>query len=133
MRLSLFVIISSLLSNFKIKINKLHQEDLTQQKNNTIIGTFQKLTIIIVDNITDQNAKIIKWVNNKKNKKLVVPETIDKSSQVIGESLKILSEVSFVSPYLADSLTDADKYLDVLKKRLSQVRKDLSSNSKKKV
>ena len=62
-----------------------------------------------------------------------MPETIDKSSQVIGESLKILSEVSFVSPYLADSLTDADKYLDVLKKRLTQVRKDLSSNSKKRV
>ena len=131
MSLGLFVIISSLLSNFKVQINKLYQKELTVQKNHTIIETFQQLTIVIVDNITTQNAEIIKWVNEKKNKKNNVPVAIEKSSQVIGASLQILSEVSFVSPYLADSQNDADKYLDVLKKRLTQVRKDLYSDDKK--
>ncbi|MFH1964855.1 MAG: hypothetical protein ABIJ42_04870 [Acidobacteriota bacterium] len=129
MRLSLFLIISILLSNFKIKILKIHQKDLALQKNRTVIETFQRLTIIIAENITTQNAEIIKWVNEKKNKSIIVPDVLEKSSRVIGESLQILSEISFISPYIGEPEIDADTYLELLTKKLAKIKNDLLSNN----
>jgi hypothetical protein len=126
-RFSLFVSIGMLISSFKSETKKLYQKELSLQKNRTIIETFQRLTLMIVDNITIQNAEIIKWVNEKKHKKKIVPEVLEQSSRLIGESLQILSEVSFVSPYITDAVVDADMYLEVLTKRLLKIKNEHSS------
>lgn len=123
MRLGVFIIISLLISNFKINLLKIHQKELALQKQKTIVETFQKLALMIVDSITIQNSEIIKWVNEKKEKAKVVPEVLEKSSTIIGESLQILSEVSFVSPYVSNAEIDPDKYLEILKERLMKTKK----------
>ena len=99
-RLVLFLIIANLIYYFKDQIIKNHHKELILQKEKVVIDTFQKLTRMMVNNITLQNAEIIKWVNSKKEKNEKTPDVLVKSSRVIGESLQILSEVSFVSPYI---------------------------------
>ena len=122
-RLFLFLIIANLIYYFKDEIIKNHQKELVLQKDRVIIDTFQKLTMMIVNNITVQNAEIIKWVNDRKEKNETAPDVLVRSSRVIGESLQILSEVSFVSPYIPDASEDVDTYLELLEKKLSKVNK----------
>jgi hypothetical protein len=126
-RLILFLIIANLIYYFKDQIIKSHHKELILQKEKVVIDILQKLTRMIVNNITLQNAEIIKWVNNKKEKKESVPDVLVRSSRVIGESLQILSEVSFVSPYIANSESNVDMYLELLERKLSKVHKDLLS------
>ena len=123
-RLFLFLIIANLIYYFKDEIIKNHRKELVLQKDKVVIDTFQKLTTMIVNNITLQNAEIIKWVNDRREKNEVLPDVLVKSSRVIGESLQILSEVSFVSPYIANAETNVDSYLELLEKKLSKVMND---------
>ena len=132
-RLILFLIIANLIYYFRDEIIKNHNKELVLQKDKVVIDTFQKLTMMIVNNITVQNAEIIKWVNERKEKKENAPDVLERSSRVIGESLQILSEVSFVSPYIADAEKDPDMYLEVLKKKLSKINEDISNIEKQNV
>ena len=132
-RLVLFLIITNFIYYFKNEIIKSHQKELVLQKDKAVIDTLQKLTMMIVNNVTLQNAEIIKWINNRKEKSKDVPDVLIRSSRVIGESLQILSEVSFVSPYIADRETDVNKYLVLLEKKLSKVHKDFSNLDDKNV
>jgi K+-sensing histidine kinase KdpD len=124
-RLFLFIIIANLIYYFKDQIIKNHHKELILEKEKVVIDTLQKLTRMIVNNITLQNAEIIKWVNNKKKKNGSVPDVLVSSSRVIGESLQILSEVSFVSPYITSEEWNVDMYLKLLEKKLSKVHTDL--------
>jgi hypothetical protein len=125
-RLILFLIIANFIYYFKDEIIKSHHKELVLQKDKIVVDTFQKLTMMIVNNITVQNAEIIKWVNERKEEKENAPDVVVRSSRVIGESLQILSEVSFVSPYIADAEKDVDKYLELLEKKLSKANKNIS-------
>lgn len=132
-RLILFLIIANFIYYFKDEIIKSHRKELVLQKNKIVIDTFQKLTMMIANNITLQNAEIIKWVNERKEKNESAPDVLIKSSRVIGESLHILSEVSFVSPYVADAETDVDMYLELLKEKLSKVNIESSNGNNKNI
>ncbi|MFZ0455652.1 MAG: hypothetical protein WCE54_18810 [Ignavibacteriaceae bacterium] len=132
-RLILFLIIANLIYYFRDEIIKNHNKELVLQKDKVVIDTFQKLTMLIVNNITVQNAEIIKWVNERKEKNENAPDVLVRSSRVIGESLQILSEVSFVSPYIANAEKDADMYLELLKKKLSKIDKDITSREEQSV
>ncbi len=126
-RLILFLIIANFIYYFKDAIIKSHHKELVLQRDKIVIDTFQKLTMMIVNNITLQNAEIIKWVNEMKKKKENAPDVVVRSSRVIGESLQILSEVSFVSPYIADAGKDVDQYLELLEKKLSKANENISN------
>lgn len=126
MRLCLFISITLLLSNFKLKLKKHYQIELLLQKNKNIIEASQRLTAIIAENIIQQNAEILMWVNKKKNKGENVSKVVDKASQIIGLSMKLLSESSFMYPYENDSSVDSDKYLELMKSKLSQINKNIS-------
>ena len=127
-RLVLFLIIANIIYYFKDEIIKSHHKELILQKNKVVIDTFQKLTMMIVNNITLQNAEIIKWVNARKENNENTPDVLVRSSRVIGESLQILSEVSFVHPYIADAETDVDMHLELLEKELSKIDKSFSND-----
>lgn len=131
-RLCLFIAIALLLSNFKRVQRKQHQSDLLLQKNKNVIETFQKLTAIIAENITQQNAEIIMWVNKKKNKGENVSQRVEKASQIIGLSMKYLSETSYLNPYRDKSAVDSESYLELLKRRLSEIKLEISPNSESK-
>lgn len=128
MRLSIFFIFSMLLSSIKSYLHKTYQDELLLQKNKNIIDTAQKITVMISENITEQNSEIIKWLNKKKNKGESVSESVERASQIIGLSLQMLSETTFVHPYTSGSSTDADMYLDLIKNKLSQINKKLSTD-----
>lgn len=130
MRLTLFCMISIILSNFRENIVKRYQDELVNQKNKTIISTTQKITTLIAKNITVQNSEIIKWINHQKENGHRVSESLEKASHIIGSSLHILSEISFVDPYLGDSHADADKYLETLKTKLSMINDNFSESGK---
>lgn len=125
-RLCLFVTIALLLSNFKQKIKKHYQTELLLQKNKNIIEASQRLTALIAENIIQQNAEILMWINKKKNKRETVSKIVDKASQIIGLSMKLLSESSFIYPYRNDFPVDSDKYLELIKDKLSQINQNIS-------
>jgi len=129
MRLGLFLTISVLLSTFKSNLKRLHQDELALQKSKAIIHTSQQITTMISENIAAQNAEIIGWIKNKKKKGDTVSATVDKASRTIGSCLHVLSELSFVHPYIHDSSIEADAYLELLANRLDQVQKESSRNA----
>lgn len=128
MRFILFITIALLLSNFKAKIQKHYESELLLQKNKIIIFTFQKLTAMIAENIINQNAEIIKWINKKKNKGESVSEKVDKASQIIGLTMELLSKTSFVYPYRENFPVDPDTFLELMKKNLAQINKNISKD-----
>jgi hypothetical protein len=126
MRLCLFISITLLLSNFKLKLKKHYQIELLLQKNKNIIEASQKLTAIISENIIQQNAEILMWVNKKKNNGENVSKVVDKASQIIGLSMKLLSESSFMYPYENNSSVDSGMYLELMKNKLSQINQNIT-------
>ena len=125
-RLCLFIAIAMLLSYFKIVQKEHYQSELSLQKNKNIIETFQKLTVIIAENITQQNAEIIMWINRKKNKGENVSSKVEKASQIIGLSLKCLSETSYLNQYRNNLSVNSESYLDSLKQKMSQINKEIN-------
>lgn len=132
-RLCLFITIALLLSYFKLIQKKHYQSELILQKNKLIIETFQKLTAIIAENITQQNAEIIMWLNRKKNKGENVSKRVEKASQIIGLSMKYLSQTSYVSPYRDDFYVDSESYLELLKRKLSEINIEVNSDTESQV
>jgi len=127
-RLCLFVAIAVLLSNFKQNLQKHYQAELSIQKNKNIIETFQRLTALIAENIIQQNAEIIIWLNKKKNKGENVSKRVEKASYIIGLSMKLLSETSFLHPYRYEFDVDSESYLELLKHKLSEINQNISSD-----
>lgn len=125
-RLCLFITIAMILSNFKIIQKKHYKSELSLQKNKNIIETFQKLTAIIAENITQQNAEIIMWVNKKRNKGENVPQKVEKASRIIGLSMRYLCETSYLNPYRDDLCVDSESYLESLKQKLSEINKEIN-------
>ncbi|MCJ7626226.1 MAG: hypothetical protein MUO76_22270 [Anaerolineaceae bacterium] len=80
MRLCLFLIISILLSNFKVHLTELHQKELTLQRNRNIVETAQKITAIIAENISVQNSEIFNWIIIRKDQSKYVSERVEKVS-----------------------------------------------------
>jgi len=125
-RLCLFIAIAMLLSYFKVIQKKQYQSELSLQKNKNIIETFQTLTAIIAENITQQNAEIIIWLNKKRNKGENISQKVEKASHIIGLSMKCLSETSYLNPYRDNLSVDSESYLESLKQKLSEINKDIN-------
>ena len=132
-RLCLFIAIALLLSSFKQKQQKQYKTELSLQKNKDVIEAFQKLTVLIAENIIQQNAEIINWVNKKKNKGENVSKRVEHASKIIGLSMKLLTEASFINSYSNEVPIDAESYIQSLKKKLSQISRDMSSDVKLKL
>lgn len=133
MRFTLFVIIALLIARFKSKMQKIYQSELLLEKNKTVINTLQQLTALIADNIISQNAEIIKWINKKRSRGESVSEKVDRASQIIGLSMKLLSETSFIHPYKQNIPNDPDAYLELMKKKLSQINQNISHHDAKSI
>ncbi len=128
-RLCLFIAIALLLSSFKRVLNKQHQSEMLLQKNKNVIETLQRLTAIIAENIIQQNAEIIMWVNKKKNKGENVSHKVEKASRIIGLSMKYLSETSYMNPYQKESVVDSEACLESLKRKLADIHDEINSDA----
>jgi len=123
-RLGLFIIIAVLLSELRQYINRLHQREMQLQKKQASIQTSQRLSAILAENITRQNAEILKWIDASKEHGCEVPEDIKKASRIIGSSLHALTEFSFVTPFSKNSPKDIDSHMEELISKLSQIQEE---------
>jgi hypothetical protein len=110
-----------------------YQSELLLQKNRNIIETIQRLTAMIAENITQQNAEIIMWVNKKKNKGENVSKRVEKASQIIGLSMKCLTETGYLNPYTDKFSVDSESVLESLKQKLSDINLEVNTDDESQV
>ncbi len=122
MRLGMFAFIAVLLTELRRYLDVLHQRDLQLQKEETIIQTSQKLTAVLAENLTQQNAMILKWIESQKKEGREVSESVERASKIIGSSLHVLTEVSFVTPFTEKSPRDIDAHMQRLIDKLEGVQ-----------
>lgn len=101
MRLGVFATIVYLLCSLKDKTHKLHQVKLQKETDKAIVHTSQSIVKFLAENITTQNAEIIKWINLQKHKGKQVPLKIENASNNISLSMNMLTEASFLDPYVS--------------------------------
>ena len=98
--------------------NEAHKKDLLLTEQKSIIETAQKLTGIIVEKVSGENAVLGDWVyQNKKRGKTVSPR-IETATTNIGKALQALSKVSFEAPYLSDEGTIKPEEMERLLREL---------------
>lgn len=122
MRLGLFIVISLLLAELRRNIKMLYQREMQIQREQTIIQTSQKITALLAENLTQENAEILKWVESQKKQGREVDESLERASKIIGSSLHVLTEASFVTPFTGEAATDVESHMEDLTDRLSRVQ-----------
>jgi len=122
MRLGMFALISVLLTELRRYLDELHQRDLQLQKEATITQTSQKLSAVLAENLTQQNAEILKWIEVQKKEGREVDPAVERASKIIGSSLHVLTEVSFVTPFTERSSRDVDTHMQLLIDKLDRVQ-----------
>lgn len=122
MRLALFIIISLLLAELRKNIRVLYQREMQLQREQTIIQTSQKIAALLAENLTQENAEILKWIEAQKKQGREIDEAVERASKIIGSSLHVLTETSFVAPFTGQTSTDVESHMEDLTDRLSQVQ-----------
>ena len=100
-------------------IEKAHSQDLQQEKYIATVQTFQKVMSLLAEHIAINNNKILSKIEFRKNKGQSTSGEIEKASKNISEVLKILSEISFVEPYL----NKKENLIQQLETKLSKLAK----------
>lgn len=85
-----------------------------------IVEIFQRITIIMAQNITRYNSNLLYWMARKRENGHTVPSEVETNCKSIGESLKVLSEVAFEDPNASKEL-ELDDLVGLLEKRLNEV------------
>ncbi len=126
MRFGLFFIIAWLLTEVQRYLNVLHKRKLQVVQERATTQTLQKLTTLLAENITAQNSEIIKWVEERRQKDQKVPEEVEKASNIIGSSLHVLTEMSFLAPYSGNGQED---YINTLKRKMEEIKEQYDQKS----
>ncbi len=127
MRLGMFAFIAVLLTELRRYLNELHKRDLQLQREATIIQTSQKLSAVLAENLTQQNAEILKWIEVQKKEGREVDPAVERASKIIGSSLHVLTEVSFVTPFTERSSRDVDTHMQLLIDKLDRVHESFEA------
>ena len=83
-------------------LKRAHELDVKNEKHETTVITFQKIMALMAEHIATNNNQILSKLEYQRRQGLKASETIETASQNISKVLHILSEVSFVSPYLSE-------------------------------
>jgi len=127
MRLGMFIIISLLLAELRKNIRMLYQREMQIQREQTIIQTSQKITALLAENLTQENAEILKWIESQKKQGHQVKESVERASKIIGSSLHVLTETSFVAPFTGETSTDVESHMEDLTDKLSRVHESFQT------
>jgi hypothetical protein len=99
------------------------EKEIQCEKNRAVIESLQRITGLLAEHISVQNAEIRQWVEFKKEKGKQVSKRVEQASQKISLALNSLSKIAFVDPF-AD---DPPEYLNQLEAALKD---DLRSEVK---
>jgi hypothetical protein len=83
-------------------LKRTHELDVKNEKHETTVGTFQKIMALMAEHIATNNNQILSKIEYQRRQGLKTSEAIETASQNISKILHILSEVSFVDPYLSE-------------------------------
>ncbi|MBD3274555.1 MAG: hypothetical protein GF372_04555 [Candidatus Marinimicrobia bacterium] len=122
MRFGLFFIISWLLTEVQRYLEVIHKRRVQVVQERATTQTLQKLTTLLAENITAQNSEIIKWVEERRQNDQKVPEQVEKASNIIGSSLHVLTEMSFLAPYGKESDNGRTDYIETLKEKMEEIK-----------
>jgi K+-sensing histidine kinase KdpD len=121
-RLITFLMISILIFKLKKNMAISAKEELAEQKSKMIIETSQRITGMIMENISQHNSKIMQWIITRKANDKSVPSEIENAQKNISANLSALSEVSFDHN---DNNYDLDAYMEALEKKLAALKEKI--------
>ncbi len=104
-------------------IVRTHEYELKAEKNLATVHTAQQLTGILVQHISVHNAEILKTANSKQKDHKKAMKDVKSASLKIAESLRILSEASFVLPYTSPGSTELEDYVHFVESKLQGLKK----------
>ena len=96
----------------KNAIHRAHEMDLKRKNYETSVKAFQKIMALMGEHIAFNNNQILKKIEYRKKQGQQTSETIENAGRNISRILKVLSEVSFIEPYLPNQ---QNRELDLLK------------------
>lgn len=130
MRLLIFMIISLLIHRLKQESERAKNNELLIQKSFTIIDTSQRITGIIVENISKYNTELFLWIEKQKANGKIVSKIIESTSLNIGSNLRALTEVSF-GQLSSDKNIKIEDIINSLQKKLTDLNKNNKENEEK--
>ncbi|MBF0238579.1 MAG: hypothetical protein HQM12_12805 [SAR324 cluster bacterium] len=111
----------------KRAIHRAHELDLKRVNHETTVKSFQKIMALLGEHIASNNNQILSKIEFRRKQGQQTSETIENASRNISKILKILSEVSYVEPYLS---TQQNRGLDLhaeLERRINEMKELQSS------
>ena len=95
-------------------LKRAHELDVKNEKYETTVETFQKIMALMAEHIATNNHQILSKIEYRRRQGQKTSEAIETASQNISKILHILSEVSFVEPYLSEKGHNATDLLEKL-------------------
>jgi ABC-type multidrug transport system fused ATPase/permease subunit len=120
--LEIFLSVVTILLWVKMKyaVNEAHRIELERVNHDTTVKTLQQTMSLLAQHIATNNNKILGKIEFRRHQGQQTSETIEKSSKNIASILTIMSEISFVEPYVSKS--NSQTYLlDELERRLKDL------------
>lgn len=117
MRLSMFLLVSLTIHKLKKHEEIAAKKILLAEKSFIIIKTSQRLTGLIVENISKYNSELLLWVGKQKSNGHHVSGIIESTCYKIGSNLRTLSEICF-SQSDKDQAVELEGLIDNLHKKL---------------
>ena len=96
----------------KNAIHRAHELDLKRKNYEASVKAFQKIMALMGEHIAFNNNQILKKIEYRKKQGQQTSGVIENASMNISSILKVLSEVSFIEPYLP---SQQNRELDLLK------------------
>jgi hypothetical protein len=100
-------------------IEKAHSKDIQQENHSATVQTFQKVMSLLAEHIAMNNNKILSKIEFRKSRGQSTSGEIEMASKNISEVLRILSEISFVDPYI----NKKENLIQQLEMKLSKLSK----------
>ena len=103
----------------KNAIHRAHELDLKRKNYEASVKAFQKIMALMGEHIAFNNNQILKKIEYRKKQGQQTSETIENAGRNISRILKVLSEVSFIEPYLPRQQNREPDLLKELERRMN--------------
>lgn len=101
-------------------LKRAHELDLKNEKYEATVETFQRIMALMAEHLATNNNQILSQIEYRRRKGQKTSEAIETASQNISKILHILSEVSFVDPYISEEGQNSTDLLGKLETHLGR-------------
>ena len=96
------------------------KKDAQRREAEHVVQEMQRLTGTLAEHLSAHNAEILLWVERRRRKTGSVPAGLKQSSHKIAEVMKVLSEISFVMPYVDNCQLTVREFETAFLRKLKQ-------------